>query len=400
MTILRSVVRAIGYRGFGLISGVFANALIARSLGPEALGASAMLYSALYAAQAMSGATSDVALVREYVSAEDKNELIRSIISWRAFAMLVAVPVVVLVSGEAIGKIGWGNTAFALVLLSAGFALNPVWIWIAESRIDLAHCYQALQSIVYLLLVVAACRFGPWAGMDLVLQGAAAITCVSVLGMLALRVERPRLSHLGTGLRTILNQKYIACTTIGIQFYTALDIWLVARLVDLNEAGIYRSAALVTSSVNSILSIVPIALLPRILDESRRSTQASADYARDSALILTLIAVPCVAISAVISPWLIAVIFGEQFSESAQLVPLMIAAKAVALIAGPLLMWCWAMKKDPLIVIIVALACCLSISLNLILLPKHGAIAAAYVMVITELSVLSALCWAHKRFKK
>jgi len=163
------------------------------------------------------------------------------------------------------------------------------------------------------------------------------------------------------------------------------------------EAGYYRSAAMLVSALQVFLSYFALMLNPRIV----QWRGGPAGRLRGRLLLLAGLLVAC-SLASLASLWLvrrpiILLLWGEPFLPAAEVLPVLISAKFLALASGLLVWGLFANYREWL-----AVGCCLPVLAgaavaNVLVIPRHGIAAAAWLNLGAELGLLLLCLWALNR---
>lgn len=171
------------------------------------------------------------------------------------------------------------------------------------------------------------------------------------------------------------------------QVYTSLDTVLLGTLRSVREAGIYAGVyrlplAWITVSGLVIAAAVPVATEALTRDRSRLPQLRRAAIRVGGGLGALLL------ISAPIAALLVVPVFGEEYSDGRWPLALLMVATAVATVTAPIGALYLGVGVDRTYAQILTVGAVLNLAANVVLIPRHGMMAAAATTVASETLVL------------
>jgi O-antigen/teichoic acid export membrane protein len=175
--------------------------------------------------------------------------------------------------------------------------------------------------------------------------------------------------------------------TVVVYFYSSFQIPLISYLLGVREAGIYRSAFLMGSSVELLFNSVNSLLLPRFT--VWREMGVSVLWKRQSRLlvIFVLISLPPITIIILASPWIYHTFLGQDFMEGVQVFQILVLGRLVVFWGQIYTFGLSATHQDLQFFIVSVSSAVCSVLLNVLLVPKYGLVAAASVSLTSEMLV-------------
>lgn len=259
-------------------------------------------------------------------------------------------------------------------------------------RAGLALSFSVLQSFMWLGVCIAFYLLGA----SVVDFAIAYIVMLTVIGALQVQATRRYATIAWRAGRELWRPLMRIAIPLGIggiavSIYYQIDAVLLLQLADARETGVYGAAyrflapllflpAAVMSSFFPVLSAVYASDPARVNRLVQRATE-----------LMTVISLPILAVTLVLSDPIIDLLYGEEFARAAQVLPiLMIAFVSICFgtLAGflaPLLNLNWRLATYS---IIGAFA---NVGLNVLLIPQHGAIGSAWATVVTEVFTMSMM---------
>jgi O-antigen/teichoic acid export membrane protein len=275
-------------------------------------------------------------------------------------------------------------------------AMTPGWAFQGLEKMRTLSLIELALPVLtiagYSLFLNEGC--GP--GVDLVIQTAnsALILIVSIIVLFritgwgrfgawkTLTNLRPR-----EYLKILWDGRWLFLMQSMIYIYGGLEAPLIGYLTGLEQAGMYRTAQSLVQSANVLLVLPPMLLLPRFVEWRKHSAELL--WARQILLAkyaAVFCALACVLILLIV-PRFHVWWFGSQYAAAA--IPAAVISKMVVLINY--IFTCGVMAdpgKDKSIALSLGAVSLISLSLNLWLIPQWGMLTAAFVNLVSEISVL------------
>ncbi len=367
------LIRTLGARGFGAWSTIFAISQIATNFGELGLG--------------------QVAVSRAATEPKRQSEWLSALLSLRlALALpitLTSVIAVLLIAPTHQSKLA-GILISCALLVGAPSCLSAVFQ--LRVRNDISTAILTLNSIVWAAAVVVVAT-GPG---DIVVFAAAflatAALTTSVTVFLALRMIPIRLSQT-RGLWGGLMRVGIPVGVAGIfvTSYVRLDQILVLEFAGARQAGLYGAAYRVLDQVQFIPIAVMTTLFPLIASSYPSSMERVRSLMQLAAEYLTIATLPILAFTIVAARPIAEILFGKQFLAAAPALPILMAAFvfiSFGYVTGSVVV---ILELQRRFLRYAALALAFNGVLNVLLIPRYGFVAAAWVTLLTEVLVMSLM---------
>lgn len=365
------LVRALGSRGFGVWSSIFAVTQIAASFGDFGLN--------------------EVAINKAAGEPEQEASWLGSLFSLRLLIglpiTLLAILAVLLVAPGHEGKIA-GVLLSLLLLLGAPAALNVVFQLRIRNEISMA--ILTLNSVVWAGAVVTVATVGGSIVAFAIAFLATAVLTTSVTVVLALRLAKIRLreSHQlwGPLMRVGIGLGVAGVLVTG---YVRLDQILVLEFAGSRQAGLYGAAYRLLDQVQFIPISVMTTLFPMIAAAYTGNRERARELLQNAGEYLTMASLPILAFTLVAAEPIVRILFGAQFVA---------AAPAVPILAGAFVSISFGYLVGNMVVVLelqhrfaryAAIGLAFNAALNLLLIPRYGFLAAAWVTLATEVTVMS-----------
>lgn len=172
-----------------------------------------------------------------------------------------------------------------------------------------------------------------------------------------------------------------------VSVYDRIDVILISRLVGDFAAGIYS----IPYRCLATLQIVPYGVLTAYLPDLSVSDWSETSLSRVRRVfgMLYFFSLTIVATAIPLAPAFFSFVFGDAYLSSAGLLRVLVWA-SVPMFANFMLNVVLLARNRELVFLRTALVCTLvNVALNLLLIPRYGAMAAAVVTIVTELALLA-----------
>lgn len=373
-----------------LALGVVATVVIVRTLGDDGFGQWATA-TAVVSITTSAGdlGIQNIAIRHAVAEPEQESSWLGALLSLRvalAVPLSVASAVAVLLLATSAEMRVAGLILAAGVLLSAPSAAEAIFQ--LRVRNDVSIAVLTLNSIVWTAAVVVIWQSG---GEMVALAAALVATNLAttvVLVALALRAVPVRFTDYRRRWRELMRVGLpIGVAGVLTLAYARIDQVLVFELAGERAAGLYGAAYHLLNSLSFVPLSVMTTLFPLVaaahaVDMRRvhRLVQLAADY-------LAMASLPAFALSLVAASDIARVLFGPEFTDAGRVLPILMAsyvAICFGYIAGNLMVIVGLQRA---FVRYAVLALIVNVTLNLVLVPRYGFVAAGWVTLITEVMV-------------
>ena len=180
----------------------------------------------------------------------------------------------------------------------------------------------------------------------------------------------------------------LAFSMFMIQLYYNIDSVLLGFIRDYKEVGYYNAAYRIILFFSGFVGLYVHALFPVIARAYEKDKSWLAPFLSKALDLTLVIVVPFGVGGVVVSAGLVDMLYGPEYSESVLLVQILIWSTvivAVSVLYGNSLLACDGERSYAVGVTIGAVLNCI---LNILLIPRHGALAAAGTTVVSEAAVL------------
>lgn len=386
------IVAQVAGRIFNLGLGVVVTLVIVRTLGDQGFGQWATIFAVVQIATTLC----DMGLVSVTVNQaarqpETEGAWLGALVTLRAAltvpVTLVSVAVVLALSTTSQMRVA--GAVLCLTLLT-GVASAYTAIYQLRVRNDLAIVVITVNSVLWTASAAAiALAGGGMVAFAVAFIGAAAAsTAVNVA--LGMRMASVQLA----GSRRMWGELGRAALAVGgagllVTAYVRIDQLIVFEYAGARQAGLYGAAYRILDQAQFVPAAVMTTLFPMIaaaypadLGRVRRLTQAAVSY-------LAMASLPALAFAIVAGTPAMELLFGREFAAAGPALAVLTGAFvciSLAYIVGYLRI---ALGLQNTYVAYAAAGLVVNVALNVLLVPRYGFMAAAWVTLVTELLVLA-----------
>jgi O-antigen/teichoic acid export membrane protein len=365
------LVRGLGAREFGIWSTLFAISQIASSFGELGL--------------------TQVTVSRAAADPEYEGEWLGALLQLR---LLVVIPItlcsligMLLIAPNAQARLA-GVLISCVTLVGAPGIISAVFQ--LRVRNDITMAILTINSIVWAIAVVAVFTLS---GGIVAFAAVFLLTSVFTTGLnvvLARRLTRIRLRgarrRWGSLLRVGVG---VGIAGILVTSYVKLDQILVFEFAGSRQAGLYGAAYRLLDQVQFIPISVMTTLFPLIASAYRIRRERVQDLLQAAAEYLTMASLPILAFTVVAARPIMILLFGRQFAAAAPALPILAAAFvsiSFGYLVGNMVV---ILELQRRFIRYAAVGLVVNAALNVLLIPRYGFLAAAWVTLLTEVVVLT-----------
>lgn len=364
------LVRSLGSDDFGVWSSLFAISQLATSFGELGLG--------------------QIAVSRAAAEPERESRWLGALVSLR---LLLAIPItalslvgVILIAPTASGRIAGALLSLTLLVgapqsISAAFQLRV--------RNDLTMVTLTLNSVLWGLGVgVVALTSGGIVDFAIAFFGTTIVTAVVTVA-LASRLAKVQFH----AVRDLWPTMFRVGVVVGIggilvTSYVRLDQILVLEFAGEHQAGLYAAAYRVLDQIQFIPTAVMTTLFPVIAAAYARQRERVPALLQTAGEYLAMASLPILAFTIVAANSIVVVLFGEPFAEASRALPIL-AGAFVSISCGYLVgSMVIVLGLQNRFVRYAALGLAINAILNVLLIPRFGFVAAAWITLVTEFTVM------------
>ncbi len=407
---LTKITRLMGLRALSLCLVSINSIGVAKKVGVENLGFSALIMSALAFVVTVGGLAQTPVLLMEYYKNERDGGPENLIGKTNALRLMIGLPmgaIIVLLlpyfhPAEEVTRLRW-----VLIPLAAINVLAPYWIFQAKNLQEKYVVFTLLGQLIPSAALMVY-RDGYWPLGSDVLANASANTATSVMCWIWLWRNyagecTPLACFKFSKLKIILKSSLpLWSASLSGYIYLTFEEQLIGSLASVKELGLYKSAKIPADAVNAILSMSSAVLLPKYIEWK---TNCNARYAREfNSNVRThlLLASLICAAAWMFAPQIHGAIFGDSFGSAGRTCALLLSAKCVVLVSN---VYAAALLADPSsywkFAILLSATAAASVVLNVILIPQVGIDGAAYTTIICEsINLLGYKSILSQKFRK
>ena len=364
------LVHSLGARGFGQWSTILAITQIAVNFGDLGLN--------------------QVAIARAVAERERERAWLGALVSLR---LALAVPMAIGTLAGVLAILA-GHARVAGLMMAApmlvGAAGSMGAVFQLRVRNDVSTAILIFQSVFWLAgVIVVSAAGGDIRAFAAVFVLTNALTTVLTV-TLALRWMRPQLARAWRLWRPLLRVGLgVGAAGILVTVYVRLDQILVFEFAGSRQAGLYGAAYRILDQAQFIPVSVMTTLFPLIASSYatdavrvRRLLQLTAEY-------LSMGSLGALAFTVVAAQPIMVLLFGPQFAAAAPALPILMGAFvsiSFGYLVGNMVV---ILELQRRFLVYTALALVLNVVLNVLLIPRYGFQAAAWVTLATEVTVMS-----------
>lgn len=391
-------------RGVRVGAGIILSLLIARQLGPEGYG----ILSAALAIAWIMAVLASLGIDRVYQHELEKvTGAERSAVVTTASALRLGAGLVCAAIGIAVGLVLRGDDPVFLLALGLVLsfcmwhALEVIELWLyAEDQVMRAVAIRFVATLIgngarllcwwYDLGIVAfaACFAVEWAVVAALLAAVFVRRC----GLAALRWS-------GAVARTLIARSWpTLLAAMATVVYQHMDQVMVLELSGEREVGIYSVAARISGSWLFVISTLMGVYFPRIARDGVVDLRTAASGMRRIGLALIAFAAVFVIALTVLGGPLVGLLLGERYAAVPPVLAVLCWTSIPIAVSWIGAYWLVVRERDRLGLVFSVVALVANVGLNLVLIPKHGALGAAWASFVAYGLVLVAFpCIAGSR---
>lgn len=377
-----------------------ASVYVARTLGPDWLGAIAFASAVLLYFQNISECGVDLLGVRHV--AEDVQR-IRSVAPALLGARVVVastLALVVLGLGFGAGGVGLLPHVDATVLALYGLTLLPIgpntkWVHLGLQDTRPVAVARTLGESTYLgLVVLAVHQTADITRVPLFQLCGDALAAAILFLWLRAKGYRIGIEFDWQKVKPIFARSWplVANVLLGLTIYNS-DLIFLRCFRDREAVGRYSAAYQLISFLINVAAAYSLSLLPALTRVAADRVRRNALY-HDSAALMFALALPIAIGGSLIAPQIVELVYGGEFATSGPVLAVLLwtlpftvskEVDLIALVVG---------GRERTVMRMTALAVAVNLCLNLLLIPRYGMTGAAWSTLITEAAraVFAAVC--------
>ena len=177
--------------------------------------------------------------------------------------------------------------------------------------------------------------------------------------------------------------KFLILSGFAYLIYLRVDVIMLTQLVDSREAGIYSVAARITEACQIFPEALLAAVFPGLLALHRDAPEAYLDKITWFFQVLFFMGFSVALLGYVLAPIVLPFVFGDSFSSSVPVLQIHLWACCFLYMRVMLSHWLVAEKFAQFSLLSHALGAVANVALNMLLIPRFGAIGAAYATLVS-----------------
>lgn len=383
--VARSVILLAGRRVLIMAMTAVGTALVARFLGPSDFGQLASALAALTLANAAADFGFSLVLGRELSAAEsDRGALLRAAVQAQtAWSFAVALVVVGLALWSGLDSVrGQAMLIFVPAIALSGLT-GARQVFLVLYKTERLAFMDVTTNVLQVTAMIGVAAAGTGA-----VGVATTVTFGSVLNIIVVAIAGYRLVGRGKPGRALRASVVRQAAPLGVgsflsSAYTSIDLVLLGWLVAGAQLGAYAAAVKAFSLITVLPGLVMAAALPGVSSARRDRSELSALVGRVSHWLAVAALPVCVGVIVFADP-LVELAFGSDYEGAVPIVRVFGLAGVLSMLASlvDMLMVAESMARPMMLKNIAALV--FNVAGNLLLVPKFGVIASAWVTVGTE----------------
>lgn len=377
-------------QAIGIVISVITVAVLTRRLEVEAFGGYTFLFTFIFFFLSFNDLGIPTTLLREITQTPERTEeLVQNIVGLRLVMALVSM------------VIGWGviwwlelppayrlpQLVFLLILPIQAFG-TPIAILQSRIQIGRSVAAELTNRLTGFALMLVALAFGQgllWVTVALV---AGEIAGSAVVWAMTWHVARPwPRFHLPVWRNILRMSLPLSGTSLMVAVLNRIDIVLLQKMsptaeVGLARVGYYGSAYRVPNLCERVPQLMMGTIFPMMITFAATDIAALRRLYRKTLLQLGLLALPMVAIVWVTAPYVVRVWMGPDYLPVVPLMRALIWASALLYVTLPAANLLIALRRQHINFWLMVPATLINVVLNLMWIPAHGAVGAAWATVV------------------
>lgn len=328
------------WRGMAMAASLAGSVWAANCLGPANLGISAMAIALALQAASLVDLNLSSHLIRRHRSIAGELEKAAYVATiWHARLRLSLLFLPLMAGGIWVAMrwlpAGWDLALWAAVPLFLLNANTLGWVLAAQERQDRQIAELSLRAFGAAVLYLLLLRPGASAGVDVVLQ----VVATSLSVWLIYRSAWPRGAVPVPGMWVFLWEeiraaRWIVFNGLLLAVRARLDVLFVGAVCSVQDAGLYRSAAMLTLGVGNFLMLVPQLFYPRFIAWAEHGEAYLHLRQRRLLAVLFVGALFLVVLVVATSPWVYRWFYDARFSAAWPVLALLASARICAMVTN------------------------------------------------------------------
>lgn len=383
-----------------ILIGFFTFTYIARSLGPENFGQFSYSLALVALFSVFSTLGIEQIVTREFIKSKDSHEVLLSAFGLRVLGGILQV-LISTITAYYLNDANISNTILVFLLASpAVFQSTDVIQFWFQSKLQAKFSVSAklsafvLSSILKVLAIYFTGSLLALASVYIIEALIAAVLLVSIYFYKS--GEKGTSFKISTAKRLLNEGIPLLFSTVFVTIYLKIDQVILNQLTSPREIGIYAASVRISEIPFFLGTILTTTALPVIVKQHDSDTHAS--YENLKVLFSTLVytALGIIAIVLILAPLIISVIYGNQYTEAAEILRIHITSLVFVFLGVGAGVYLVTHKLTHLSMIATISGAIMNVLLNFALIPLFGGRGAAIATVISYAVSGFAVNWCMK----
>ncbi len=393
-----------GEKMIQLLIGVFVGAFIARYLGPEQLGrmSYASAFVGLFAVFGTLGL--DAIVVRNIVNNPGKEKeylgstIILRFIGSSALLVFSMAGIMLLRPGEPM--------MYVFVVIIAGsylvrsFETIDLWFqsqvkskFIAQSR-SLAFLITSALKVLFVVTQQPLIAFVLMFLLDSIIAAVLLIFFYQKNGQISIGRWKARFKTM----KELLKDSWpLILSGVSVAIYMRIDQVMIGSMLGDADLGIYSVAVKLSEAWYFLPMIITSSVFPAILKARKKSRELYLARMQKLYDVFTWLTIPIAIITALLSPYIIGILFGDEFIQASLVLSILIFSGVFVFLGVASSKYLVSENQTKTSFYRTFIGLIINIVLNIILIPKYGITGSA---IATLISYAFASCVANLFFKE
>jgi len=242
-------------------------------------------------------------------------------------------------------------------------------------------------------------RPGQAAGSDLVVQAVGVGVQSFIVCRAALKRSWPLPIHWRKVRQfwpVLCEGRWLFASGLVMYAYFSLEVPMLGYLRSLEECGKYGVATKLIASIQQLLGLAPMLLFPRFVEWRKQGADVLWRKQLRLAAIFLALALPASVLVFLLAPWIIWLYAGPAFAGAAAPFGILFASLMVIVLGGLFANGLWAQSEDRKVFWVLLPTAVISLTCNVLLIPRYGMYAAACINLLSQILVLGG-CFVMAR---
>lgn len=370
-----------------------ASIIVARYLGPSDFGRLSFALSLAYLFQAISSLGLNGVVVRELgTRGHDRSQILASAffsrLAWGGLLTVSLVAMAVLLQGGVTVEVAL-TAIVGSSLITQSFAVADL-AFQSDEHMDRSVRARLSGAVLANVLSIA---FAVFALSLIWFAAAVAIGSITAAAMFVLAAKRHRASFWRLTrfrpplVRALLKESWVLIPAgLGAAIYMRMDQVMLRYLAGPGELGVYAVAASLSESWLFLPAIMTTAVFPRLVAIGSTSDRANYEARfKDLFALLFLVGVACAILGTVASVWLVPVLYGDAYRRAVPILAVYVWGVVFFSLRSGIGRYLIIERRLPYALWTHIIGAVSNVGLNLLLIPRFGAIGAAWATTVSYL---------------